>query len=341
MNFTFGIFKPSTIIRCLCGRGAPNLLAPALVFILALVTCQGADVTSCFVRKLQGFSQTNAGLPVLRMPAPFTFEADAYVDSNDVFTNATIEFPGGAIASMSWDPMHRYRPASYQFKDDLASAESLDTAYPDGTYTMSLGTTSDGLRSISFDLVAPAYPNAPWVSNFDASQQVNAEEDFLLQWGSFIGATTNDAIEVEIWSDPATRVFRAPDAIPFSSTNTSLVIPRGTLQDGRTYVVFLVFLRAADFESPTYPGVPCRTGCDSYNVFQIRTLPKLRINVSSLDVALSWPSSSTGFALEANSSLHESDHWAAITNTPQLEGDSFTLTLPATNHAMFFRLNRN
>jgi hypothetical protein len=318
------------------------IAAAAVVFSLdcAPPNALGSDVSGCFLRKVQGFMQTSAAMPAWRTPYPFAFQVDASVESSDALLDATLVLPDGSLETMTWDPLHSYRPPSFGYRENFTSAQELEDACTNGTYFILLDTANDGFRVIALDLLAPVYPDAPWVVNFDAAQRVDTRSDFVLRWAGFAGATTNDSIVIEIWSDPSSRVFATPDDVPFSATNTSIVVPRNTLAPGKTYVVFLVFLRITDRDEGNYPGVSSKAGCDTYTVFQLRALPELHISVSNNLATVSWPSPATGFDLETNADPGRSDQWNAVTNLPSLVDGWYSVTLPATNRAMFYRLNR-
>lgn len=65
--------------------------------------------------------------------------------------------------------------------------------------------------------------------------------------------------------------------------------------------------------------------------------PVLKIEPSAEGVVISWPSSNTGFALEARSELG-SGNWEAVTTQPTSTGGRFSLPLVASGSTKFYRL---
>lgn len=282
-----------------------SLILPAL--LVCPIAVLGSDVNRCFVRKRQGFSQTSTNPPVWRTAKPFGFVADVYVDSVDAISNASIALPDGTSFSLAWNTNIIFRPTSYTFSEDFESAGSLDAAYPGGVDTLSINTAHEGVKTITNNLPIVSYSNAPWVSNYTAAQSVDAGRDFRLAWSPFVDGTTNDTIIVELWhyrSPGTNRVFSTPTDPPFCGTNTSVLIPENTL-------------------------------------FLVHTLPDLRITAGESEVTLSWPRPSDGFVLQTATNLNVSDGWTRVVDTPVILDDRFTVSLPATNDARFYRLSRD
>lgn len=65
--------------------------------------------------------------------------------------------------------------------------------------------------------------------------------------------------------------------------------------------------------------------------------PRLNIALSSTNVLVSWPALAFGYVLQSRTNLL-TNTWANVTNTPVLNGDSYTVTLGATNQSRYFRL---
>ena len=72
--------------------------------------------------------------------------------------------------------------------------------------------------------------------------------------------------------------------------------------------------------------------------YDVAPIPQLRITTpTSSQAALSWPTNADGYALETTFSLPASS-WNAVTNVPVVLGNSFSVTIPATNTQQYFRL---
>jgi hypothetical protein len=65
--------------------------------------------------------------------------------------------------------------------------------------------------------------------------------------------------------------------------------------------------------------------------------PLLTITRSGSNVVISWPYPATNFGLQVNSSLGTTN-WSAITQTPTNNGSIWSVTIPASAGARFYRL---
>jgi hypothetical protein len=74
------------------------------------------------------------------------------------------------------------------------------------------------------------------------------------------------------------------------------------------------------------------------NLLDLSSFPVLSILRSNLDVIVSWPSPSTGFALEQTAALANPSNWVTNNATVADNGTTKSVTLPATNGALFLRL---
>ena len=66
--------------------------------------------------------------------------------------------------------------------------------------------------------------------------------------------------------------------------------------------------------------------------------PSLTIQASGSSLEIMWPTSATGFSLYCSSNLTPSAVWAAVTNTPIIQGDEWMVTMPINEALPFFRL---
>lgn len=83
---------------------------------------------------------------------------------------------------------------------------------------------------------------------------------------------------------------------------------------------------------------PGGTGTSAAN-FLIDVLSVAVKKLANSAVALSWPSSATGFALQANTNL-SSTNWVAVTNVPVVVNGKNTVTNSITNSTAFYRLRK-
>jgi subtilisin-like proprotein convertase family protein len=68
-------------------------------------------------------------------------------------------------------------------------------------------------------------------------------------------------------------------------------------------------------------------------------LPRLQITRNGSDVALSWPTASSGFTLESNPELHTTG-WTSVNGFASVSGTNYVVTVPATNVSSYFRLKK-
>ena len=119
--------------------------------------------------------------------------------------------------------------------------------------------------------------------------------------------------------------FTRPD--PVTDTNIDGFNPFATLlkgNDGKMY------------------GVTSAGGANnSGTLFSFAPPIALEFATSNRFVQLTWPISATNFFLETSDRLASGSIWTALTNNIGIEGDDFSLTLPATNGAAFFRLHQS
>ncbi len=71
-----------------------------------------------------------------------------------------------------------------------------------------------------------------------------------------------------------------------------------------------------------------------------QSAPVLRITSTGESIYLSWPAASTGFQLQKSTDLATS-HWVEVTNSANVVGSQFVVTLPVAENNNFFRLEHH
>ena len=89
---------------------------------------------------------------------------------------------------------------------------------------------------------------------------------------------------------------------------------------------------------PVSVVAPGGTGV-SAEAFVVDALVVAIRSLTNSAVAISWPSSATGFVLQANMNLNTTN-WVAVTNTPVVLSGKNTVTNEVTNSATFYRLRK-
>ncbi|HEY5911090.1 MAG TPA: hypothetical protein VJA21_10850 [Verrucomicrobiae bacterium] len=316
----------------------------ALILLLSIAfpaSSGAADVNSCFVRKMMGYSQVGTNLPVVR-PNPFSFAADAYADSSDALREGWIRSPGGTNRPVVW-ATQQYRLPSFSFREDFATQGSMDAVYPGGSYTIELLTAHDGNRTNTLELPLGGFPQSPWLRNLDAAQGMDPRADFSFTWTSFTGATAADEIQFQLWQqgNPGTLVFSADPFYP--ATNTFILVPRNTLLYGTGYVGFLVFVKVVQSDTGSYPGARLLSAYDSFTLFTFRTRPppSLRITINDQIATLAWPLFYDSWLLQELDDPSRPEAGRLVEKPVVPVGDSYNVTVPATNHSSFYRLIHN
>ncbi|MBI2928652.1 MAG: Ig-like domain-containing protein [Verrucomicrobia bacterium] len=275
----------ATITWALNPPGSPNNFRDLAGNPLATVSgsfktgsTRSADVSIFGAVKGQAFEQSGAGLPQLRTGTPFQFRAFVELTAPASVTTARVTLPGGSSKTLV------PKTESLEFGENLSSQVALDSAYPNGRFTLTLETVRDGTVTSALDLTGNAYPNAPHVSNYTAAQTIDATDDFTLTWDAFAGGGLNDVIQVRI-EDAGQTVFetsaRPDEQDGLDGLATSVVIPARTLIAGKTYSATLLFAKATDVDFTTYAGVIGFAGYFKSTRFSLKTA-----GAASADVTL-------------------------------------------------------
>lgn len=168
-------------------------------------------------------------------------------------TNDLVVIPGGI------------GDAAALFSMGFSNITALEAAYPAGAYQLAVKVISVN-NSVSVNLPANSSPT-PHVANYTAAQTVNASNDFTLNWDAYVNPTSMDTVDVQI-SETNQLVFRAQNQSGGNlllPTATSVVIPKGTLKPGKTYLGELVFGRLVSTNLVMQPNG--RIGAAGFSTF--------------------------------------------------------------------------
>ncbi|MBI5774037.1 MAG: hypothetical protein HZA89_09885 [Verrucomicrobia bacterium] len=233
------------------------------------------DVEMIVVAKAQKFLQTN-GTPVLADPdhgTPFQFQAEVNLTGSATVTNVAVQFPGAGTTNA---PYNADNGDQFGLESGYADQTSLDSAFLNGTYTVTVKTVHDGTRTVALALTGNVYPPTPTVSNLAAAQAIVHSNSFTLTWSAFTGGTTNDYVSVSIENATGNyaTLFETPDVGQpgaLNGTHTSVVIPANTLYPGRTYEARLFFAKLTTRDTTSYPGVLALAGYLKDTQFTVQT----------------------------------------------------------------------
>ncbi len=159
---------------------------------------------------------------------------------------------------------------------EFGSPSALETAYPNGNFTVGVTGKNDGVRSVTVSLTGDAYPSIPTLNGFSTLQGVTAGAPLALSWQPFAGGTALDFVQVSIEEDGPTggTVFETggpgqPDSL--NGTHTSVTVPAAALAPGRSYRGRLLFARIVGMDTAYGQGVPAIAAYFRETVFSLTT----------------------------------------------------------------------
>ena len=163
------------------------------------------DVEAFSVMKLIVYKQEGAE-PVLSTDG---FELKARVDASspNALVTTKLDAPGG----FSRDLTLSADGTKLEIENKQATLDSLNAAYPDGTYTFYFNGQRQGSISAAIDLVGESYPPIPQFLNFDAAQNINQDQDFVLQWAAFPRGSSSDYVQLQIDDKDGDKVYETSD----------------------------------------------------------------------------------------------------------------------------------
>lgn len=208
------------------------------------------DVPFIGVLKGQRFAQSGQDLASLGVQSdqedqlPLTFEVMADGAESNSLVSGSVYIPGGGTV-----PLTREYPGDSGLRCEFPTESllDLDTTRPNGTYTVNLVTTNDGVKNISLNLAGDAYPNVPLITNHNTLQAIPTASSTTIQWSPMTDGTTNDFILCMV-SDNATGDTIYESGMPGSpgalnGTASQAIIPANTLQPGHAYEAEVIFVK--------------------------------------------------------------------------------------------------
>ncbi|MBL9176132.1 MAG: Ig-like domain-containing protein [Verrucomicrobiales bacterium] len=203
------------------------------------------------INKRSNFTQTSAADPV-ESGESGAFVFSAVVESPPLGTPVV----GGSVTRPDNSSEALVPSGFFSFYETAASEAELDALDPAGTYSLRFTQTGVPEWVIPMNLKASDTPPIPKIVNFTEAQSVNPAQDFTLRWTSFSNGAEGDLIHVLLYSDQGDVVFQAPEfciPIPLKPTDTSVVVPAGTLSGNRTYNAELLFGKSFYSSTNTVP----------------------------------------------------------------------------------------
>jgi len=294
-------------------------------------------ITTFSVGKVHHYNQTSSGAPVLDPATPYGFSGVTALASNRTATSVTLTLPTAAVSNLT----HLPPPSAEVFL--LAAIDTslgtFDATFPSGTYTFFVQSAASN-QTVMVTLPTTnsmPQPNAPHLTNFLATQTVDAGKDFVLGWDAFSGGTASDYIDVDIGDAYTSPEPDHPGALP--GTARTFTIPANTLQPNSNYLSRVGFFRHVGATNTDYATAAYRSTYTEFTLITtggllVLTNPAYALGTFSFDVLCS---SGQDVVVEYTTNLAVIP-WQTFltTNSP---GSSFQVVsmLTATNQVSFFR----
>jgi hypothetical protein len=239
------------MIRLLFPARATELLLAWLAVSVSAVFA--SDVKTYVVEKGVQYFQTGVGTPTPDANNGAGFEADVKSPGTNLVTDVQIQLPNARSTSLPQDGSNEFK-----LKEKYNKQSSLDANFPNGAYTLTINSVHDGAKTLGLTLIADLYPSlAPRISNFPATQLIDAGAYFQFTWDAFAEGGINDFVQLHIQDAQGNKVWETPDLDETGALDgraTSVLLPALALQPGQTYNVNLDFARASQRDLSSYPG---------------------------------------------------------------------------------------
>lgn len=199
---------------------------------------------------------------------------DFYVTLSGVSTVSSVDLLTPGLGSSTNIGEFEYDHLYIDGEALFAEQADLDLIFPNGTYNLTMHTVHDGDKTVALNMNSSAYPNAPVVQNFAATQVWDSTQPLTVTWNAMSGGTNADNISVYIESDNAC-FFETPEigiAGALDGTATSVTIPANTLPPGRTMELEIAFIKVLTNDTTQYPGVISASGIASVTGAEIQTI---------------------------------------------------------------------
>jgi hypothetical protein len=215
----------------------------------------------------------------------------------------------------------------FAYQKNFTSQAGLDAAFVTGAYAIQVNAVHDGSRVLPMTMPADAFPVAPHVSDWTATQGFNAAASLKLTWDPFTGAGAQDDIHVLAIDSLGNGVS---DTL-LSSSATNFVFPAGTFQNGQTYQAQVQFRHFATEDTITYPGATGAVRFISRTILNLTpgggAPPSLAVvaanGAGSFQLVLSGQAGLL-YAIDASTNLQAGSWVPLVTNTAV--GGQFTFT---------------
>ena len=230
----------------------------AATLVAFVVNGQAADVSYFITAKGAQYVQPGTGTPILSGATPWVFHNEVRSRLPGLVTNATLKFSN--VTSNLAAECH-----SWGLQGAYTTSNALTAAFPNGTYTNTVGTLQDGVHAPVLSVTNNQYPpGPPHLTNYTAAQTIDPTASFKLGWDGFTGGTTNDFVLLELYDQFDNKVSSTPlPGLPGALTgvSNSYTFVSNSLPPGQALQGVLIFIRGNTTNTTAaYPGVRLLAG---------------------------------------------------------------------------------
>jgi len=258
-----------------CTGGAAVAVRPhATLTLLDSQSAPGQDVNAYLLANVEFYAQTNSTAAI---------QSNLSIGSR-FYASVRSRFPGGVINASLRLPDGTTRHlgsifADYQcyldYEADFPSKASRMKTFRGGKYLLSFDTLSDGSFSAQLTLGAERSFSVPHLTNWVEAQTIDPSAPFTLNWDPFVGASTNDCVEVRVENDAGEYVVYTPDELmpgALLGTTRSFTIQPGAFDYGSRYFVNVIFVKMTSPGPHPYPALRAGIATVHTTSFYIHTI---------------------------------------------------------------------
>jgi hypothetical protein len=199
----------------------------------------GSDVGAFNAQKSINYVQTSFTTPTLNPDGPYQFQVSVNGAGNDVLTTSTLVPPAASTGSATF----QNGLDGLNFQAQFQTQAAMDAAFADGTYALTIQTSTPNTYPDTFSLTGDSYPSIPtlvsvtngtntptWVNGH---LNVDYTQDIVFTWTPYVSAT--GSVSFNLNNGAAGTVG------PAIATNNSYTIPAGSLSNNTAYKANLNF----------------------------------------------------------------------------------------------------
>jgi hypothetical protein len=230
-------------------------------------------VSAFFLNLMEYYWQNSTGAPSqIDQSITSQFLAEVVPGFPGSVSFAVVQGPAGNTLSLtrSFENYHAL------FENDLVfpSSASMISNARAGKYSVYVQDVTGNVFTTNVVLGVERKIAPPIVLNWTATQAVDPAQDFVLNWGPFVGGTTNDYVRVIVQDSTDEYLVYTPNEFESGALRPpkqGYLIPANTLQFGKIYYGAIFYIKVQNKQS-TGPGIRAATGATAVTVFQIKTI---------------------------------------------------------------------